>query len=327
MPRLLLSLSSLLLVSLWSAPAAAADPCPLLRAQTASPDPATRLAAHACSEHQQWHAPFIDQYGRLASQRVTEGETARLADGSEAWRRVAGYWRNSGLLGQAAGRRGAQECMDPDRSYWYQVACRGFVVETPWSAAFISWTARAAGLPGFTGSASHVAYVRRALRNPQDSAYRAIDPQVAAPRRGDMLCYVRAPGRVLAFSGLAGLLASSDEGLGMHCDFVVGAQTGATRMAYLVGGNVLDGVTMRLLPLDADGRFVLSRRTLDDPPCSPEAQGSCGFNRQDWAVLLQLRPPAELARLEPSRPQLAPSEAPGQQPACCLLYTSPSPRD
>ena len=298
--------------------ARAADPCPLLRAQTASPDTATRLAAWACAENQHWHAPFIDQDGRLASQRVTEGEASRLADGTEAWRRVAGYWNESGLL--PVGRPGAAECANAATSSYASNGCRIFLVDTPWSAAFVSWVARRAGLPGFTGSASHVSYVRRAWRD-QANAYRVVDPTVAVPHRGDLLCYVRAANRVFGFGGLAGLLASSDEGLGMHCDIVVGAQTGATRMAYLVGGNVLDGVTMRMLPLDASGRFAaLSRRTLEDPACRPDAQGSCGFNRQDWAILLQLRPAAELATLAPPPPPILPPgrpAAPAQQ--CCNI--------
>lgn len=319
MPRVIWLLL-LLMVAAWCMPARAGDPCPLLRSQTASPDPAVRLAAHACAEHQRWHAPFIDQNGRLASQRVTEGEASRLADGGEAWRRVASYWNESGLL--PMGRPGAAECTNAATSSYASSGCRVFVVETPWSAAFVSWVARTAALPGFTGSASHVNYVRRAYRNPQDNAYRVADPLAAPPRRGDMLCYVRVSGRVFGFGGLASLLASSDEGLGMHCDIVVGAQTGATRMAYLVGGNVLDGVTLRMLPLDANGRFsALSRRTPEDPPCTPDQQGSCGFNRQDWAVLLQLRPASELAMLAPPSPPVLPYGRPAQPPQqqCCTI--------
>src|SRR3546814_3987079 len=40
--------------------AAAADPCPLLRAQAGSPVVASRIAAAACEEHQLWYRPFID---------------------------------------------------------------------------------------------------------------------------------------------------------------------------------------------------------------------------------------------------------------------------
>src|SRR3546814_18864149 len=46
--------------------AAAADPCPLLRAQAGSPVVATRIAAAACEEHQLWYRPFIDLDGRHA---------------------------------------------------------------------------------------------------------------------------------------------------------------------------------------------------------------------------------------------------------------------
>src|SRR3546814_16436598 len=77
-------------------PAAAADPCPLLRAQAGSPVVATRIAAAACEEHQLWYRPFIDLDGRHAGSHVREAETGLLANGQPAWRRGQG--------GRAAGR-------------------------------------------------------------------------------------------------------------------------------------------------------------------------------------------------------------------------------
>ena len=45
----------------------------------------------------------------------------------------------------------------------------------------------------------------------------------------------------------------SGDGLNMHCDIVVAANPGGDGRLYLVGGNVLQGVTMRVLPLNRGG--------------------------------------------------------------------------
>ncbi|HEY4530379.1 MAG TPA: DUF2272 domain-containing protein [Luteimonas sp.] len=299
------------------APALAADPCPLLRAQQSAPELATRIAAVACEEHQAWHRPFIDGEGRLAGSIVREAESALLANGQPAWQRVADYWRGSGLLGQVMQRPGAADCVGAGAGQG-AAACRAFVVDTPWSAAFVSWVMRRATLPGFGASASHVDYVRAAYRDPGGSAYRIADPRAARPGRGDLLCYVRVPGRSFGFGGLATLLSGDGGGLGMHCDVVVSAGEDGSRMARLVGGNVLDGVTMRLLPLTAGGHFAdLPARLEGDPACSPDTPAACSANRQDWAALLQLRPQAELAALAPPPPMEGPASLPAA-PGCCV---------
>ena len=71
---------------------------------------------------------------------------------------------------------------------------------------------------------------------------------------------------------------------------------------YLIGGNVLNAVTLRKLPLDATGHAIPPTLPLsgtggedtDDPGtyCSPGNEAACNFNRQDWAVLLKLQAPA-----------------------------------
>lgn len=303
-----------LLGAAW--PAHAADPCPLLRAQTGAPATVTRVAAIACDEHQMWYRPFIDRDGRLAGSQVREAEAALLANGQPAWLRVVDYWRGSGLLYQALQRPGANDCVRAGGPY-AAPACRGFIVDTPWSAAFVSWVLGRAALPGFRGSASHVGYVRDAYRDPEGSAYRVADPRAVRPGQGDLLCYVRVAARSYGFPGLASLLSGDDAGLGMHCDIVVAVQQGDAT-AYLVGGNVLDGVTMRLLPLTPGGQFAeLPARAADGATCTPDTPAACNANRQDWAVLLQLRPATELARLLPARPVPPPAAAPAS-PQCCI---------
>ncbi|WP_407351524.1 DUF2272 domain-containing protein [Luteimonas sp. R10] len=321
-----------MLLTLTAAPAIAADVCPLLRAQTNAPEAATRIAAFACEEHQLWHRPFIDANGRLAGSTVREAETGLLANGEQAWRRVAGYWRDSGLLARAAGRPGAGECAYAGMGGHPSPGCRAFIVDTPWSAAFVSWVMRRAGLPGFNAATSHVAYVRDAYRAPETSAYLVAAPESARPQRGDLLCYARSSMRTFGFSGLAGLLSAGDDGLGMHCDIVVDAQP-RDGLAYLVGGNVLDGVTMRMLPLTPGGQLRdLPMRRPGDPACSPDLPAACNANRQDWVVLLQLKPaqvlaalapPPSPAAISPAHPSPAmPAQPPGTPAGCCVYCTA-----
>jgi hypothetical protein len=88
--------------------------------------------------------------------------------------------------------------------------------------------------------------------------------------------------------------------LNTHCDIVVGRD----RELRLIGGNVFNGVTMRKLKLDVQGRAVLPRpvsMTYEDgdsgsysSTCSPSNEAACDFNRQNWAVLLKLKPTAAL---------------------------------
>ncbi|MGH8031352.1 MAG: DUF2272 domain-containing protein [Luteimonas sp.] len=302
-------------------PVPAADVCPLLRAQTASPAVATRIAAAACEEHLFWYRPFIDVDGHLNGSRVREAENGLLANGQPAWRRVADYWRDSSLLGSASMRSGASDCAYASTDGFGSPMCRSFVVDVPWSAAFVSYVMRRAQVPGFNGSASHINYVRNAYRSPDTSAYLIASPVSTRVAAGDLLCYVRVSSRLYGFGGLASLLSASDDGLNMHCDIVVAVNSGGDRTAYLIGGNVLDGVTMRLLKLTPGGQFDnLPMRTLGDPQCAPDAPSACNASRQDWAVLLQLKSPELLARLPlppPPPPVGLPSAAPAQ-PECCI---------
>ena len=82
------------------------DPCPQLRVQADSADVATRIAAVACQENHAWFRAFIDADGRAGGQVVYEAENDALADGAQAWRKVAAYWSGSGL-GNDCGKPGA----------------------------------------------------------------------------------------------------------------------------------------------------------------------------------------------------------------------------
>lgn len=293
------------------------DTCPALRSQLASPLAATRVAAAACNEHLLWFRPFIDVDGRLVSATVWEAEASRLADGaSEPWRRVAGYWRDSGLLWQMSNFPGARECARAG-SGGHPPSCRAFVIDRPWSAAFISYVLTRAGLPGFRPSAGHYDYVAAAYADPAQSPFQLLDPATAKPGRGDLLCYMRNNGQVFGHAGFVDALAGGGGPYNMHCDIVVAAEGGK---AYLVGGNVQQGVTMRMLALNRNGKFwSLPRRTGAEGGCSPDNPSACSFNRQDWVALLKLKPEAALARLPRATP-VVPTSVPGPDTGssqCC----------
>src|SRR5690606_28341553 len=262
-PLLRLVMLCLLLSCLPVLTARASDPCMRL----APPEPQDlrgHIAAAACEEHRLWYRPFIEADGRIGVVPVREGQRERLANGQPAWQRVIEYWRGSGLLWQA----GAGDCSLGDSA---SPACRAFVLDTPWSAAFVSWVMQRAGLPAFNGSASHLGYVRRAYREPLLNPYRVSSPQTGQVAVGDMLSSVRGGNGIYGFAELASLLSGNEPGLGMHGDIVVGKSIREDGWyAYLVGGNVLDSVTMRELPRSPGGRFAgLSMRTAGDPECTP----------------------------------------------------------
>ena len=274
-------------------------------------DLGSRIAAVACREHRLWHQPFIDIDGHLASTTVAEMETGRLADGvTPAWKRVVDYWRGSGLMGAVAQRPGAGTCEYVTNDSYASPNCRGFLIDTPWSAAFVSYVMVQSGVPGFEASPSHVDYVRNAYRDPGSSPFLVANPQTEAPADGDLLCFVRGASAVTDHAGLMSWLGANGSGaLAMHCDVVVDADGGHDGRAYLVGGNVLQGVTMRILPVNRTGRFwnLPRQRDMGNPK-------ACSFNNQYWVALLKLKP---------GLPMRAPPATPTWQQAvpdrrCCV---------
>ena len=296
--------------------ARAGDPC------VASFDTATsyasRIAAVACAEHRLWYSPFLDGNGRLASMTVAEAENTRLQDGvTPAWRRVADYWKASGLLWQSASRYGASECSVPDPVPPQSAACRAFVIDTPWSATFVSFVMARAGLPGFAPSASHVDYVRSAWSD-AGSPYRLADPEREPPSAGDLLCFARG-NALMGYPGFVSFLQSGDgSGLAMHCDIVVGASVGGDNRLHLVGGNVLQGVTARALALNRNGLLWALPKREPLATCAPANDAGCNFNRQDWVALLKLKP------LPPPLSPMSVMPATTPQP-CCVQCALPMP--
>ena len=189
----------------------------------------------------------------------------------------------------AASRNGARQCLQPSAKI-NRDACRSFVMDVPWSAAFVSYVMVQAGVPQFTASPGHIHYIRAAWQ--QRGPYTLQDPEQTAVAAVDMLCYIRNHPQIEGYQGLRAFLAVGDEWLPAHCDIVVAIRG---QEAWLVGGNVSNTVAMRKLPLDGQGRALLPRppgagNTNPAAACSPENEAACNMNRQNWAALLQLKP-------------------------------------
>lgn len=261
MPRPPRPSSFLLLALAFAAPLAHAaqrpDACDL------PPPPGTGYTAAAivrtaCLEHKAWFQPFIDVDGRLASLTATEAERTRLRDDTPAWQRVARYWRESGTLSSMIHIPGARSCLYPAAGREADNDCRAYLIDNPWSAAFVSWVMARTPVPGFTGSARHMDYIARTWRDPEGGPYVHVDPFAEKAAPGDLLCYLRDADQALGPEGFRQALAGGRRAMPQrsHCDIVVAADVDGDRTLYLIGGNVFDAVTMRMLPLDADGRLL-----------------------------------------------------------------------
>ncbi|WP_162435075.1 DUF2272 domain-containing protein [Pseudoxanthomonas koreensis] len=308
---------------------------------------AAAIVRTACQEHRQWYDAFIETDGRLLSLGVTEAERTRLADGSTpAWRQVVRYWRESGTLSSLAATPGASSCQYAYASRDADNDCRAFIVDNPWSAAFISWVMARSPLYGFGGSPRHIDYIARAWRDPQGSPYLYADPFSSRPAPGDLLCFLRSSDEGLGAEGLRQALGGGGRmPTQSHCEIVVAASFNGDGKLYLVGGNVLNSVVMRKLPLDRDGRLLASAlrapaRAAPGTPvyaaddrggqaayagaedaaraaayCRPGDPAACSFNHRDWAVLLRLKPQSQLGSYfrvaSPATLPSPPTQAPG----------------
>lgn len=142
------------------------------------------------------------------------------------------------------------------RRYW------GIVGETPscgqvtqgawaWSAVFISWVLRKAGLDErqFLTGQSHSMYVVDARDGILPSPAFHIEPMPALPRPGDIICAGRGREHYLEDIGEIGFGTTP-----MHCDIVVAVDP-AARVVRAIGGNVQQSVSLEEIELGDSGRL------------------------------------------------------------------------
>ncbi len=259
---------------------------------------ASRIVQVALRENYNWYQPFIDVNGGLRYQRTTEAEKVRLADGTTSWEKVVTYWRNSGTLYSMmdSGISGASTCQSTSYS---SAECRAFLLDNPWSAAFISYVMLQAGVTNFNTSPAHIDYIRDAYNG--SGPFLMMNPATTQPSPGDMVCYVRNTRAIIGYEGLIAAFSNNPSlRQAAHCDVVVKVDRTA-KLMETVGGNVLNGVTLRKLRLDDRGIAMLPRpvgfeaagdgEDAGDSSCTPANENNCSLNRQNWAALLRLRTP------------------------------------
>ncbi len=167
------------------------------------------------------------------------------------WQRVGEYW----WLGLPQGEReqGFTGMHDQSGRVFSAAEDGNFA----WSAAFIDYVMRMAGAGRrFPYSPTHSDYINAALQNAGSSlAISAQPPQSYAPQRGDLICMWRG-NRQIRYSDLpTGRFPG-------HCDMVVAIRPGSLDV---IGGNVENSVSMKHIPVTANGYLANPDGTIVDP--------------------------------------------------------------
>ncbi|CAN7539703.1 DUF2272 domain-containing protein [Variovorax paradoxus] len=321
-------------VLLFASAGAAAESACLNTAARIPPPRALAMAAAAQREHEAFGAQTMDAEGRLIESGRSEAEDSRPTLASAApWQRVLGYWEavpqprtplpslvrfgalqpaDRTLLLQALSQAsashlrglgvGLDQGLDAAELRAMATAVnRVAAIDTPWSAAFVSWLAQQAGLGAdeFVFSEAHADYAGAAWQagtaeaagHKTRYAMRACDLARTPPRVGDLACHTRGAASELdSFERIGAVLATRATGgepLPMHCDVVVKVDE---RGFDTIGGNVLQSVTRRRLD------FAPGTRTLDPSYYLPAGctVGTAGCTErhmswQPWSLLLQWR--------------------------------------
>ena len=203
-----------------------------------------RITTVARAEHARW----TPSSGR----KLTEGDPSQLPVLTQYWSAVPGF--GNATAAERAARRSAAH--DPDY---------------PWSAAFVCFVMRAAGVrlaDGFVFGPRHMEYIVGALRNRERGDHTRpfwlVDhielEHEAAPEAGDLLCFNRGTSQH-TYSSLrsrfwsGGRENAPTSGIS-HCRIVVGtSSSGGSRSVAAIGGNESDSVRLTHIPVDQFGNI------------------------------------------------------------------------
>ena len=177
-----------------------------------------RLIDNANREWELWGKPLY----RLG-EKVNAGETECFYIYKQ---RVGEYWK-----------KGANKNLD------------GCDKSVPWSAAFISFIMKKTGAGNeFVYSSAHTNYIRDAIKNTKSGkkhtfmAYRLSEKPVSL---GSLVCYSRQ----------SGVNYNTTSSYKSHCDIVVKVNK-RKGTAEVIGGNVSDGVSKKVVSIDKDGYLI-----------------------------------------------------------------------
>lgn len=220
-----------------------------------------------------------EDWGRQQAAGAPPGQESAAAN----FPRILAYWR-AVPEGAAAIARNRARYRDGSPDLWREPA---------WSAAFISFVLRGAGVDAreFPPSAAHAFYldalIADAERFPATAPFIPHEVAARAPAPGDLVCADRSAVPLASWRERA---ADRGRFRPMHCDIVVRVAPGRVEA---VGGNVRDAVTLSRFATDAAGRL------LPRPPGEPV-----------WFAVLENR----LGRLPPWAPQPPPQPPPNGSP-------------
>lgn len=158
----------------------------------------------------------------------------------------------NGKLTKRGGREAEQDYYLRVGDYWKQGVnedLTGKDTHVPWSAAFISWVMREAGMGDrFSYSDWHAHYIRNSIRHrrvkDKSFAYWGYRLHERAPQVGDLVGYARQKGITYDYQPTV---------YSSHTDLVVAVRPGEIDV---IGGNVKDSVTKKTLRTDDKGLLV-----------------------------------------------------------------------
>jgi len=138
--------------------------------------------------------------------------------------------------------------------YWYtatDLPIIGYEGEIrPWSAAFIVWLARSAGVPesDLPSTVLHWDYIQYVMAANSDNRFVSHAINTYAPKPGDIICAPRGEAFIQSIHNYKDLRRGT-----YHCDLVVAKRPGELDM---IGGNVQDAVTLSHIKLDGAGKVL-----------------------------------------------------------------------
>lgn len=201
------------------------------------PSARERMLRIATAEWRDWGSIVIDP--TLPPNSPQESRTDNFP-------RVLAYWRAVPDEDGAVARNRAR----------YRAGSERLWSEPAWSAAFISYVMRAAGVDAreFPPSAAHAFYIDAmiadAARFPDLAPFIPQEPELYAPRIGDLICADRSDAPLRSWRERA---ADHGRFRPMHCDIVVRVRPGQVEA---IGGNVRDAVSLARFPTDASGALL-----------------------------------------------------------------------
>ena len=170
------------------------------------------------------------EWERFGKQTIDKTNTIVHKGGQESedpyWKRVGDYWKSVGF---------------PNLT--------GKDTNEPWSAAFISWVMKEAGMGDrFSYSEWHATYIRNSIiarkNGDKHFAYWGYRLSERAPKVGDLVGYARQGGITFDYQPLT---------YSSHTDLVVEVRP---HEIDVIGGNVKDSVSLKTLATDDKGRII-----------------------------------------------------------------------